>query len=389
MKVAFLVSNVVPYHHARYDCFARLKDIEATMVQVTSRDSFKSLEFHPESPNYRLHTLYPGRPFREISIRELYKKCLEYLRRYPQDVVCASGWGGPHGIALIAAANKMKIPVVVFSESNEFDFARNRLKEFIKKFTVRCCSAGLAGGTVQKEYLVKLGMSPEKIEFGHNVVSVDHFFCPDPETPREKFFFACARLEPKKNHFNLLRGYLEYRRKVDTPWQIKIAGDGFLRKDLEKLCTDHGLEPSNILPGSQTYDKLPKLYREAGAFIHPSLTEQWGLVVNEAMAAACPILVSRRCGCAPDLVKENVNGFLFDPNSVTEIAEAMLKIHNMDESRLRAMRLASRRIIADWMPDRFASGLKSCCEKALNNPARPGFIAETAVRLLLYFKRNR
>jgi glycosyltransferase involved in cell wall biosynthesis len=47
--------------------------------------------------------------------------------------------------------------------------------------------------------------------------------------------------------------------------------------------------------------------------VHASTTEQWGLVVNEAMAAGLPVLVSDRCGCAPDLVEVGVNGFTFDP----------------------------------------------------------------------------
>ena len=51
-------------------------------------------------------------------------------------------------------------------------------------------------------------------------------------------------------------------------------------------------------------------------FVHASTTEQWGLVVNEAMAAGLPVLVSERCGCASDLVAHGINGLLFDPYDV-------------------------------------------------------------------------
>jgi 1,2-diacylglycerol 3-alpha-glucosyltransferase len=57
----------------------------------------------------------------------------------------------------------------------------------------------------------------------------------------------------------------------------------------------------------------------ASAFIQASTTEQWGLVVNEAMASGLPVLVSERCGCAPDLVKNGVNGYTFDPYDIKEI----------------------------------------------------------------------
>lgn len=383
MKVAFVVSNVVSYHHARYDCFARKDGIEASMIQVTSRDMFQCLEFHPDAPAYQLHTLYTNRLFKDIPIRQLYKKCIEFLHQHPQDVVCASGWGGIHGIALIAAANKLHIPVVVFSESNEFDFPRSRLAEAVKREIVSCCSAGLVGGSMQKSYLVKLGMSPEKIEFGHNVVDTKHFFCSTPERPREKCFLACAKLEPKKNHAGLLRGYQSYCRQVRDPWRLQIAGPGMLHDELVRQCNESNLDSSAILLGSRNYDELPSLYQQAGAFIHPSLTEQWGLVVNEAMAAACPVLVSNRCGCAADLVHEGVNGFTFDPTAPDEIAAAMLKIHQLSEAQLASMRIASQRIIADWTPERFAKGLKRCCEMALEQPATPGIVAKATVSCLL------
>ena len=56
--------------------------------------------------------------------------------------------------------------------------------------------------------------------------------------------------------------------------------------------------------GFRQYGELPGYYAGAGAFVHPAHEEPWGLVVNEAMASGLPVLVSRRCGCAGDLVAE-------------------------------------------------------------------------------------
>ena len=61
------------------------------------------------------------------------------------------------------------------------------------------------------------------------------------------------------------------------------------------------------------------VYGLASAFVHPSTTEQWGLVVNEAAAAGLPLIVSERCGCAPELVRQGVTGFLFDPYDIDAI----------------------------------------------------------------------
>jgi glycosyltransferase involved in cell wall biosynthesis len=102
--------------------------------------------------------------------------------------------------------------------------------------------------------------------------------------------------------------------------------------------------------------------------VHASTTEQWGLVVNEAMAAGLPVLVSDRCGCAPDLVEVGVNGFTFDPCGVEELAGLMQRVAAMTDGQRDAMGRASQRIIADWGPERFADGLMQAVQAALRRP---------------------
>lgn len=129
--------------------------------------------------------------------------------------------------------------------------------------------------------------------------------------------------------------------------------------------TAHCQLPTVYLPGFKQYDELPSWYHRASAFVHVSTTEQWGLVVNEAMAAGLPVLVSKRCGCAPDLVQEGVNGFTFDPFDVEAMAQAMLQLASLPSQRREKMGQASGRIIADWGPERFGEGLRQAAAKAL------------------------
>ena len=106
--------------------------------------------------------------------------------------------------------------------------------------------------------------------------------------------------------------------------------------------------------------------------------------MNEAMASGLPVLVSNRCGCAPDLVQEGVNGFTFDPYNVEQLAQLMLKISAFQPFSLSAFGEASRRIIADWGPERFASGLKAAVDKALEVGAvRPTFSQRMILKALV------
>jgi len=116
------------------------------------------------------------------------------------------------------------------------------------------------------------------------------------------------------------------------------------------------------------YDALPAYYGLAGAFVHASTTEQWGLVVNEAMASGLPVIVPKRCGCVPDLVQDGVNGFSFDPYDVEALAGLMQRVAALAGDRREAIGEAGRRIIADWGPERFADGLMQAVEVARRRP---------------------
>ena len=148
-----------------------------------------------------------------------------------------------------------------------------------------------------------------------------------------------------------------------------LLGDGVLRPQLQAQIDHLGLKHYVHLPGFKQYDELPNYYGLANCFIHASTTEQWGLVVNEAMASGLPVLVSSRCGCAPDLVKEGHNGFTFDPYDINQLAGLMLKISS-GQWDLVAMGQASQDIIADWSPQTFADNLSKAVEVALSSPLR-------------------
>src|SRR5215472_10349345 len=168
---------------------------------------------------------------------------------------------------------------------------------------------------------------------------------------------ACSRFEAKKNLPGLLRGYARYREMArGRPWSLVVVGDGELKEKLFALRDRLGLEEHVLFPGVKNYQELPSYYGLATAFIHASTTEQWGLVVNEAMAAGLPVLVSERCGCAPDLVVPGSNGLVFDPHDVSSIANAMVEIANGSYD-LRAMGRSSQKIVAQWSLARFAKGL--------------------------------
>jgi 1,2-diacylglycerol 3-alpha-glucosyltransferase len=108
-------------------------------------------------------------------------------------------------------------------------------------------------------------------------------------------------------------------------------------------------------------------------------------VINEAMASGLPVIVSNRCGCVPDLVKDGVNGFTFDPCDVAELAGLMQRVAALADEQRHAMGRASQRIIADWGPERFAEGLMQAVQVAMRRPPpEPSWLDKTLLWMLMH-----
>jgi len=323
------------------------------------------------------------------------------LAECPLDAVVLPGWVDEFALTGLRWCLEHRKPAILMSESQAIDERRSAWKEFVKRQVVGCFAAALVGGVTHAEYVAQLGMPSERIFQGYDAVD-NEYFRKSTETLKEearkqyrlpeKFLLASARFIEKKNLPRLLEAYARYRQMAEArrqrpdvdPWSLVLLGDGPLRPQLEGLIADLRLQSSVLLPGFKQYPDLPTYYGCASAFIHASTTEQWGLVVNEAMASGLPVLVSNRCGCAPDLVQEGVNGFTFDPYNVDEIANAMLRVWQLEGGELDRIGGESKRIIASWGTERFASGLKQAVGKALEVGAvRPTIMQRIILKLLL------
>jgi glycosyltransferase involved in cell wall biosynthesis len=225
-------------------------------------------------------------------------------------------------------------------------------------------------------------MASERILLGYDVVDNEYFgksveqvrtnrsaFRHLPGLGSEvPFFLASSRFIRRKNLHRLVLAYHLYRKRSSAegvvPWRLVILGDGEERENLEHLVAKENIA-GTTLAGFRQIEDLPAYYGLASTFIHPALQEQWGLVVNEAMASGLPVLVSERCGCVPELIREGENGFAFDPEDAEALAELMLR-YASGEVDLSALGEAARCHMRQWGPDRFAQGMCDAVTLALN-----------------------
>lgn len=381
-----------PYHLTRLCAASAVLPLVG--LEISTVDKVNAWE-PAETTGFTKHTVFDGVDPDSLSIRDASGRLWALLEELRPCVLVLHGWADRYARCLLTWALRRGVPTVLMSESTAGDEKRYWYREAIKRRVVSLFDAGFVGGEPQREYLEYLGMDSARISLGYDVIDNAYFSegaawvqnnseAKSCARIRRPYFLASARFVAKKNLLQLIKVYKKYCERTSTPWKLVILGDGELRPELEHLRLELGLKDDVLLPGFKQYSELPTYYGMASCFVHASTSEQWGLVVNEAMASGLPVLVSNRCGCAADLVEEGVNGFTFDPYDVTELADRMYSMAHGGLD-LAAMGAASRRIIANWGPDRFAQGLAGAVEMALRAPRRrPGMVDRALLWALMH-----
>jgi 1,2-diacylglycerol 3-alpha-glucosyltransferase len=373
LKIAIFFTNYGPYHLARVKAFQLLvTDTWRVIGLEISRDGIDyqwrtNLEENSELEIYTiLNNLSPS----NVDKKTIIKKTFNLLSKINPDILVIAGYGHLSMLSALCLSLWHRKSAILLSESKEDDEPRRWWKEVIKSWLVKKYSSALVGGDIHKRYLIKLGFPEDAIFTGYDIVD-NSVFHPDTikrlSNPLSKhFFLSINRFVEKKNLPLLISAYASYRQQLsENAWDLVLCGDGGLRPALENLINQNQLQNNVHLPGFLQQDELLPYFAHAKCFIHASTTEQWGLVVNEAMAAGLPVIVSNRCGCFEDLVMEGVNGFGFNPENQQELTNLMLKVSS-DEVDLKSMGQASLKHIQRYSPDYFAQGLKSAIQYAIS-----------------------
>jgi 1,2-diacylglycerol 3-alpha-glucosyltransferase len=404
MHIVAITTVTSPYIVSRYRCFQVLNPHH----QLTL------LEFGKVSTEYAWIPTDDDVPYNRIVLSEIAIQSLapkkritlisSALSKIKPDVLVVCGYGViGMMVAIYWAQNKRRnLPLVLLSDSKADDRSRTRAKEGIKKRIIARFGAVLVAGTKQRDYMLSLGMPENRIFLGYDVVDNDYFWNSVQKSPEENsilrkkhqlpqnYFLTCARflrsesgITRVKNLHRLIKAYEVYIKKTKiNQWGLVILGDGELRFEIEAQISKMGLIDHVILPGFKQYHELPIYYGLADVFILASIKETWGLVVNEAMASGLPVLISKNCGCAADLVKNGCNGFTFDPYDTNMLANLMLKMAS-DGFNRASMGQASRDIIKRWTPVTFSENLQQAVNIAIESPkSNPKIIDKFLMRAL-------
>jgi glycosyltransferase involved in cell wall biosynthesis len=145
------------------------------------------------------------------------------------------------------------------------------------------------------------------------------------------------------------------------------VGDGEERARLEEQTLSSAFGNDVRFTGFKNQTELPALFALCDVFVLPSVYEPWGLVVNEAMAAARAVIVSDEVGCQSDLVQDGVNGRVFPAGDIDALRASLRDVLSVP-GRAREMGAEGLAIIRKHSFEEDVAGLRQALADVV-----PGF----------------
>lgn len=380
--IAVVFARLGPYHLARLRGAASVlgrAGVGLAAISVAGTDRTYAWDRVEDAGICPTHLLFPDQRYEDIPPALLARRMEECLDAIRPCAVALPGWVFPEALSGLEWCARTRTAAVLMSESSRHDHMRIWLREWFKRNRVRRFRSALVGGHWHYEYARQLGLPRAAIFTGYDAVDNDYFRAGADQARAEgealrsrlrlpaRYVLTSSRFVRVKNIDGLLKGYARYRAVSPEPRDLVICGDGEERDYLHRLARLLGIAGSVHWPGFVQYPELPNYYALADAFILASTTEPWGLVVNEAMASGLPVLVSDRCGCSADLVREGENGFTFAPDP-EHIARALGRLP--DAAGCRAMGQRSRALVEHFSPENFGRNLLEAARLALARDGR-------------------
>lgn len=128
------------------------------------------------------------------------------------------------------------------------------------------------------------------------------------QPPARPIILAVGQLIPRKGYDLALRAVGPLA--ADLAFDVVLAGEGPEESRLRQWVAQLSLGDRVRFAGYVAHADTVPLYATATVFFHPARRDQWPQVINEALAAALPVLVSDASGVPPDFVVHGHNGFM-------------------------------------------------------------------------------
>ena len=293
------------------------------------------------------------------------------IRNVKPDVIIVEGFGRWAPAGIIYSILHRKRLLMFYERTAWTERKAGWWRTLYRRLAGKAVDCFLSNGALSEQYLREnLGFSSAPIIRG--CMSADSFYLhhdveaelearhkADRETECRSGkgirFLYVGRIVERKGIRQLLEAWEIHHQSYSND-TLTLAGEGILLNEMrERYGDDKGI----IMAGYVSYDRIYSYYKDCDVVVQPTLEDNWSLVIPEAMSCGRAVMCSIYNGGYPELVKDSVNGYSFDPLDKEDFVNAFAKFHS---ANLLKMGRQGMMIEKNFSPEKVALRIyKACC----------------------------
>lgn len=376
MKILFSTSSLVPYRVNWLDELGKYAEVD--VYYLMENDKERNTEWCSTRPQHCKYTLLKSRKYPKLGLVSF--EFVKILKKHRQeyDIILLDGYGFTSQMINMRYLNKKKIPYFVnvdgiVPKDNEKKGVYWKIKrKILSKVPYFFC-----GSQESRKVLSSYGVDYNRTyhhpftslyqnEIMKNLVSHK-----EKLVLREKLGIKEDKVIISVGRFSYLNGYgkgydvlLRAAQEMDKNIGWYIVG-GQPNEEFAKLTRESGLTNFHYIDFKKK-EELQEYYKASDVFVLMTVSDVWGLVVNEAMACGLPVITTDKCMAGLDLVEEETNGYILsvgDDKGLKDRIEMLLS----DKEKQKKAGEASLRIIKDYTIENMAKTHMQIFEKVLKD----------------------
>jgi glycosyltransferase involved in cell wall biosynthesis len=376
MRVALLANYVPPYRIVLYEemqrRFAEFRIFVSTRMERGRYwpQDWADLPVHVQKNlAFRGTWRHPNHFSEPLTIQVPYDT-FPLLSRFRPDVIISSEMGIRTLQAAIYCRVFKQTRLIIWAMVSEVtEQGRGTIRHWLRARLLRRADAVIVNGESGARYIQRFGVSRDRLVVVPYTTALGPFLAiPAERGPevRRRLLYS-GMLTERKGLVPFLRHLADFaRRHPAREIEFDIVGDGPLRHAIATFPPPPNLKIRML--GHVSYDQLPSVYRGAGILVFPTLADEWGLVVTEAMASGVVVLGSLYSQAVEELVKDGENGWTFRPDLGHDMAAKLEAALGTPFDRLDAMAERARSSVCDATPAALADRIARAAEISRRQP---------------------
>ncbi len=255
---------------------------------------------------------------------------------------------------------RKKIPFVSWTDGTLHSERHiGRVQRFARAYVIKRAAAFVASSTASREAQIAYGADEKKCFLSYLTVDIHKYLREKSDYGGRQLLYVGSLIQRKG--LDLLLPALE---KTPEDIRLVIVGEGQEKEALTEQAAKLGISDRIEFRGYVEGEALRELYNASDIFVLPTREDCFGLVILEAMCASLPVVSSKYADGAADLIEEDGNGKIVDPEDTDAFAGVIEEVFS-DEERLARMGKRSYEKAQEFAFDRVAEGCVEALEYIL------------------------